>query len=492
MGKAKGSWSNPSEKTLEEVIGNRPFKVNVFAGPDRILRGPKQTNPLLIGFPSVGAIEEFDRCGFQYDQIILDIAADLGLSRREVLNIIFNSKNLPHQIPDSLGITDQNLRRVLVKSFSGRYSLDLRKMKKAFALAQMLHQDEFLQMALCHLEGPGKTYENLLSYVNHILFNKGKNPRLPKRSASTRRVENIEEVENVDFWFVKEGFFTKVLLVEVHLTSKTGEQSNVRLVINVPTDRTSAAASVRRAYLALSDHYLWEPRFVMEPLGLGTEEVPVLVGEWVENSDELHLYPQSGSGQFHLWQGQRIREDILLSEEDSTEIWKQIIRIQTMYSSISGDIPLVHRPYINRGDYVVYYHEENKPHVVLIWDDWEDPFNPWVSTDLTAIVMNALLFFEKENKNSVDHFIWLDQPDLTIEAVRDGFLWNRGDVKQANRLINKQFRLAYHDLLPEVIERSADKEQEKDLHGVATRAREAVDRYLITLKSGLDDLPADC
>ncbi len=186
-----------------------------------------------------------------------------------------------------------------------------------------------------------------------------------------------------------------------------------------------------------------------------------------------------------------MREDVLLSEKDSTEIWKQVIRIQTMYSIISGDLARVHRPCVNRGDYVVHSDEENKPHVILVWDDWEDPFNPWVSTDLTAIVMNALLFFEKENKNGVNHFIWLDRPELAIEAARDGFLWNREDVKQANRLINRQFRLAYHDLLPEIIEQAANKEQEKDLPRVATRAREAVGRYLMKLKSDLSELKAD-
>ncbi len=478
MEKAKSFSTHIPDQTLDAIIGDRPFKVNVFAGPDRTPRHSKQTNSLLIGLPSVGAIEEFRRSGFQYDQIIAEIAKNSGLPRREVFNMVFNSESIPDGYPDSSEIRDQNLRKASGRNFWSLYRSDLLKMKQIFALVQMLDQDEILQMALCHLEEPGNTYGNLLNYVNHILGNKGHNPRLTRHSAATRRIENIDEVSNADFWFVKEGFFTKVLRVEIHLMSKTGEESQIRLAINVPTDRTSAAASVQRVYLALSDHYRREPRFVVEPLGLGTEEVPVLVGEWVGNSHELHLYPQSGSGQFHIWQGQRVREDILLSEEDSTEIWKQIIRIQTMYSSILGAITHVHRPYINRGDYVVHYPAENKPQVILTWDDWDDPFNPWVSTDLTAIVMNALLFFEKENKNGVDHFIWLDQPELAIEAVRDGILWNREDDTQAKRLLNQQFSLAYHDLLPEIIERSANRAQEKDLHGVATRAREAVGRHL--------------
>jgi methylase of polypeptide subunit release factors/anti-sigma regulatory factor (Ser/Thr protein kinase) len=471
---------------LEDIIGAHPFKVQAVVGPDKTPLYGEDGTFLSNKGPTIGTLEQLR--GFPYQKLIADLKRDCNISEEMLLFILRKSRNIRGvMVPTTLEKTILPYLDAIIK------------LKKALLTARVLDGEEIIQAVMLHLAGADSSYQNLLRYINHILSNQGQNPRFAAILSSEDKVKNVQEIESLELWFVKEGSITEVVAVEVQLRDIAGRQSKVRFVVNVPLDRTKCVECLRHAYSRLHTYYQRNPSFVMEPFALGTEEVPLLVGEWVENSDELHLYHETGAKQFHVWAGQEQRKDVIRSVEDSREIWKQIIQARVMYSQLlpeMGILPCL--LFVNRGDYVVYDDMQGSPHVVLIWDGslslykgiYEDikVFNP------VDIVINMLYMFDRDSDSGKEYLICFDEPDLAIQILEETFPLCQPYPELAKSLLQMLFITAYTEGFPSLIEmlkpeeslgRLLDSSEQPKLYAAAVKAYEALGRYLKGKETGL-------
>ena len=491
-----------------DVVGTHPFEIRFFLGPLRhqlFVRNPSgRTAYPFVQMPGEGTQQLMEERHQDLMRAIDAGTEDFVLPQANLISWLISHS------PEEVQAEWQ--RHTQLEPSSGHWH-DIRNLKRALDDAVSVGPNGILQAAVDHLVGPpeanGKpAYARLIGYVNHVLQNKGDNPR---RLTLTDSIACAEEIRRLDFWLVKEGSFTTILQAEVLLA----DGRTIRMAVNVAKDTTDAAAVLRQAYAKMRADEQADPRFIMEPYGLGEgradswrgiQNVAVMVGEWLEGFHELHLYARH-NGRFTVWWDQRANQNMSLSQQESDQIWKAITKIQAIYSLQNPEAAVLNEANINAGDFVVRRMEDGTWRVMLIW---ERPVQEAVPPEHLLVVHN-LLSLTLDNSEDPPRAVWWDRVDLALEAIRDGVMENavfqaerHGEdvqraVGQARRKVEDIFFAAYRVWIPLLLESSdsldlsggfsvqENKKYQQLLRQASTLLGQSLGKTLVLPSSGLEE-----
>lgn len=329
--------------------------------------------------------------------------------------------------------------------------------------AQALTMQEAFETAMAYLRGDGHDFGPLLFNVNRTLQNPEANPRRPSRSAVA-----LSDIRHVRLWVLKEGSFTAVFQVEARFT----DGKTVRFVLNVAKDRTDAAQAVRFVFPRMTALYGADPASTAEFFDLGDAGgVPVFTGEWIENSDEIHLYPAEAPI-LHVWEGQDSGRPRSLGFADSVAIWGQILRFEIVHHL---------RLMLSAGDYVVY-RDAQGPHVVTIW--MPPTGFRLLSFAAPSFESAAASFMRAEWAGNA--YGYLDRPDIVLEALERRYAGAKGELQVLLERTLVDLRGAIAD--PSDFGRALEPTEVPRFLEVARHAVETIEQYLAGLKkSGAGD-----
>ncbi len=240
-----------------------------------------------------------------------------------------------------------------------------------------------------HLMGEHKDYSPLIDYLNHIVQNRGNNPRFIHYSTEPKSIK-LDHISHLELWCVKEGLVTIVFRLRAFLNN--GEK--IKLVVQVAKDQWEARQKLESSFRAIAQDYAWNPHGVMEPFALGSgrvttcrgeEIIPIMVGEWLDDFHELQLVG-GPSSIFEAWRDQK-RSIGTLSKKESRQIWQQITRLRALYSRSTSQGAIVSQAHIEAGDFVGRLRPDRTWEVMQVWQQR----SPSVLYSDSDIVLNILL-----------------------------------------------------------------------------------------------------
>ncbi|MBI3311999.1 MAG: metallophosphoesterase [Candidatus Omnitrophica bacterium] len=324
---------------------------------------------------------------------------------------------------------------------------------------------EALTALLNHLRGSSEAegrpaYEPLVGYINHLLTNRGNNPRQAAGGPALSGIQEIDDQKGIEIWSVKEGSVSLVFRVKVHLK----DRPPIYLAVNVAKDTAESSRVMESAHAELQGYYQMDPRSVMEPLGQGfgvvrnsrgqEMKVGVLVGEWLEGFDELHVY--SGSPLVHVWreQGGAISP---LAPNESDQVWSEVARIQTRYSRLDLRARTLKMPNlrVNTGDFVGRRRPDGSWELVFIWV-WPPRLGRAAAPEEIFVKAGFLLGAELGQDNGGRGEILWDQPEQALAAVETGLRENGLSDSEVLDLL----RRLYGQFLPRLMTASIRGESE--------------------------------
>lgn len=404
-----------SEITLPQLVGTHPFPVRVFTGPDKeevYVRGSsgKMRYPLMTLLGETVKREMGN-----------DYAAHLSTELIDHLTTA-TPKEIRDRLNEQIAKGSPDLKRK-----TARDGETILRLKALVDRAGVLGSDMAVEAAVNHLVGPtspgqGPSYARLIGYVNRALRGEG-NPR--PRLVLSGSISSPQEIKELDLWMVKQGDITHVFQAEVRLRNN----AKVRFVVNVAKDLELASVALTQAYQALSVNYAWDPRFVMEPYGIGVgqatfwngkKEIPVFVGEWFDGFDELHLYSVN-QGRFSVWQEHQTGIQKTLSRQESDRIWAAIVGIQALYSREKADGIVVSQVSVNGGDFVARQATDGSWQVLMVWDR-SPGVQSMSETDPASVLLGPLLPIALGDGRQLSPLILWGRPDWAIRAAYHAWL----------------------------------------------------------------------
>ncbi|MCM8794678.1 MAG: protein phosphatase 2C domain-containing protein [Candidatus Omnitrophica bacterium] len=431
----------PGTDFTPDLSGPHPFEsVRIFAGPNRfpsyIVGEDHSFGAHLIQTPSLGLIVRAQDAGLPLEEA-MDAAVrhfDEFEGREDALS------SLPAMPAEAIPVDE-------LAAISADDADLIRQLKQMIDDAGMLPPRTMIRGLFSHLAGADGSYSPLLTYVNRVLAD----PRRKPGKAPALYIESVDEIRDLELWFVKEGSSSIVVQVQVRLKDQPADAWPIRFAANVGRDVTDSAASLRETYDQMIDDYDRDPH-VMEIYALGTGrvegpggavEVPVLVGEWLEDAHELHLDYETG-WRFRVWMDQDSAKAQTLSEEDSLDIWRQILRLRTIYSLLT-ERPAISWPQINAGDFVARKNPDGRWEVFLIWDR-PSPVDPESSGAVTAISTLLQAVSDVDPQTGDIRFVWFKRPDVAVEAFVEalyeqiGFIADRSGVSLSDEELDLEIR----------------------------------------------------
>ncbi|MCM8795013.1 MAG: metallophosphoesterase, partial [Candidatus Omnitrophica bacterium] len=449
-------------RRIAEGLQRHPFPIKILAGPDQ-----GESYSLAAGKPikissalwSRGITKRIDE----------EEGAGAYASFTQASKVLATALNvLSHDINTHLITLAQEKLPTLLQgaNVDAGVASYIQKLKLYADDARMLPENALVEATLDYLTAD--SYKRLLQNVNHVLRNKGNNPRITRTSGAIRKVSAIDSGKGVQIWYVKAGNDSLVANVTVFL--KDGRR--VQFALNVAKDLTDASSELEQVVTAMNQNFRRHPGYAMEifDFSVGAAmlagkrvEIPVFTGEWLEGYEEPHLDPDPSlapdeEARFKIWWGQSSKTDtprLLATESD--KIWARLVETQSALSWIEGQgvqaRAVVSRPSVNAGDMPVLLNTETLTwNGIFIWDRKPVPAPHY---DPTEIIMNGLLVHGAAIHQQKPRRIWWGKPRLAIEAIRRGYVEaeryqaeiNGGDPQEAMERAKEQI----HDLLEQVV-----------------------------------------
>lgn len=349
-----------------QYVGDHPFHVRVYAGPDRtrLFVAQSEEQPVQqMGMhgPGFGVIESLSRRAIQWTAVRAAMDRLFTAPSTTMLAVL---ATLPEADLFGKGLIRNFVKSDLDPLQSHQDWAVITATKAAMDEAGMVGPDFLAAAAVAFLVSPeaqaASTSIRLLDVVNRVL-----EPSGSATSMSGSPIARVSDVQALDLWFVKEGDLTAIFKAEVTLA----DHRRVVFVLNVAKDRRAAerhetvhhemARLSRRDRRVMAPYQIGRvtvlPR-VFHSMGLPRAEVTVSAGEWLSNFHELHLYP--GDSRFCIWKDQRDTDATPISRGASDQLWREILQLHVQLARVGEPDFMPLWTHINAGDFVVRSQED--------------------------------------------------------------------------------------------------------------------------------------